>query len=131
MTNICNHLSIYADSYERTTVNYKICLDLMDRILGGDILPSLLSSLERSLNDWELENRQLREQFESLVHKGAIQLPTVDGESVPPGQGSAASTCAVCGEEVPRLEFPEWNFTEDGMVQFRGQDLLATEPQPA
>ncbi len=130
MASFCEHLFAYADSYERTSANYSVCLGLMDRILNGDIAPSLRSSLERSLNDWELENRQLRQLFESLVNKKAINLPKADGRFVPPGQENAGSTCAVCGADVPRLEFPEWDFAEDGKVTFRGQDLSPAAPQP-
>ncbi len=130
MATFCEHLNTYANTYERTAASYKVCLDLMDRILAGEPTNSLFASLERSLNDWELENRHLRELFANLVKKQAILLPTEDGESVPPGRGQMGCKCAVCGEEIPRLEFTEWIFSDDGQVQFRGRDLLAAAAQP-
>jgi|GEM_PF-2463447 len=131
MNGICEHLSAYADAYGRTTANYQVCLDLMDRILNRDPNPTLAASLERSLNDWEMENRRLRELFVSLVHKKVIQLPMADGKLLPPGAGSAA-VCATCEAEVPRVSFSEWTFAEDGGVWYRGQELCPApaEPEP-
>jgi len=128
MPELCEHLSAYGDAYRRTTANYQVCLDLMDRILNRDPNPSLPGSLERSLNEWEMENRRLRELFVSQVHKGRILLPRVDGELLPPGAGGADSVCAVCAAPVPRVAFTEWTFAEDGAVWYRGQEIA---PAPA
>jgi hypothetical protein len=119
----CQHLELYGESYQAASKAYKDCLAAMDEVLAGDRDPALLGQLEPLLNKWETRTRNLRSTFTSLVNKGRVLLPREDQNTTP--------VCAHCGHTVPRLEFPEFQFQEDGAVLFRGRQLVVQEPVPA
>lgn len=115
----CEHLEQYGLLYAETDTAYQNCLTLMDRFLAGDAGDNLVYEIKESLDGWERQTRTLRSNFVVLTEKGHVLLPR-EGQNTSP-------VCGHCGGVVPRLEFPEFKFEDDGTVLFRGQELLAPE----
>jgi hypothetical protein len=116
----CQHLDKYSQLYRGADEAYRTCVELMDEIMAGSEDTTLVSQLASSLNNWEKQTRNLRSTFVSLKDRGHVLLPR-EGQNANP-------VCGHCGYEVPRLEFPEFEFTEEGMVTFRGEQLEIAEP---
>ena len=119
----CFHLEQYGERFKAAASAYADCLAAMDDVLAGDRDPGLMGQLEPLLNRWETQTRNLRSSFQSMVNKGRILLPR-EGQNPTP-------VCAHCGHQLPRLEFKEFEFQDDGVVLFRGQQLVTLEPVPA
>ena len=117
----CSHLSSYSHQYESATVAYEDCLVLIDRALATGAENTLVTQLQDTLNRWEWQTRELRQKFKRLNERGEILLPQ-EGQNTQP-------VCAHCGAEVPRLEFAEFQFREDGSVLFRDQLIQAPEDE--
>lgn len=121
--NLCRHLEQYGELYQAAAGAYHECLQAMDEVLSGARGPAQVRRMEDLLNSWEKSTRNLRATFASLVDKGKVLLPR-EGQNDQP-------VCGHCGCEIPRLEFAEFTFQEDGSVLFRGQLLCRQEPVPA
>lgn len=117
----CSHLSSYSHQFESAMVAYEDCLALMDRVLVTGAENTLVTQLQDTLNRWEWQTRELRQKFARLTDRGEILLPQ-EGQNTQP-------VCAHCGVEVPRLEFTEFQFLEDGSVLFRDQLIQAPESE--
>ena len=115
----CSHLEKYGRLFEDSEQAYQSCLDLMDEVFAGAHDPALKDRIQQVLNEWETLTRNLRSTFVSLTDKGHVLLPS-EGQNPGP-------VCAHCGLEVPRLEFAEFEFKDDGSVLFRGQLLHTPE----
>ncbi len=123
VTEFCEHLNYYGRMYAETETMYQTCLSLMDQVLSGDSSKTMVDRVLRALNEWELQTRRLRREFLGLTKKGRVLLPS-EGQNPSP-------VCGHCGLVVPRLEFPEFAFEENGALLFRGQVLMAAESVPA
>lgn len=119
----CEHLDTYSELYAETEIAYQVCLKLMDEILAGDPGNNLVHQIKVSFHDWERQTRTLRSNFVVLTEKGRVLLPR-EGQNTSP-------VCGHCGTIVPRLEFPEFKFEDNGSVFFRGEELVPAEAIPA
>ncbi len=115
----CPHLEIYARNFGNTRDAYLDCLELMDHILSEGVEEDTVFKVQKALDSWERHTRDLRGQFVGLVKTGEVLLPR-EGQNPTP-------VCAHCGAVVPRLEFPEFRWEEDGSILYRGQQLEVPE----
>ena len=116
----CTHLEDYATRFVNAREVYQDCLVAMDAVLAGEQTEEAVGRVQTALDAWERQTRDLRSQFARLNKTGEILLPR-EGQNDQP-------VCAHCGAQVPRLEFSEFSFTEDGVFLYRGEPLLAPEP---
>ena len=122
-TEFCEHLEKYGKQYTSAEAAYQDCLQLMDTALTEGANSSLAKKIIVALNGWEMQTRELRVKFSRLTENGDVLLPREGQNSTP--------VCGHCGALVPRLEFREFEFKDDGTVLFRGQELRAAEAVPA
>jgi hypothetical protein len=118
---ICTHLDKYSRRFMDAQDAYQECLAAMDEVLEAGPDRDSTRKIQRSLDQWERLTRDLRANFARLTDKGEVLLPR-EGQNATP-------VCAHCGAEVPRLEFPEFRFTEEGTLLFRGEPLLAEKEE--
>ena len=111
----CPHLENYGKMFRGAEEAYRVCVEIMDEVLDGPADHSLLAQLGGALDSWEKQTRILRSTFVSLKDRGHVLLPR-EGQNDTP-------VCGHCGFELPRLEFAEFKFHEDGRVEFRGREL--------
>jgi len=119
----CEHLVEYRELYLAVEDAYGDCLRLMDEIIASGPAASQVEKLQDALEEWQTGARNLRQAFVTLTEQGHVLLPL-------PGQ-DRSPVCGHCGQEVSRLEFPEFVFQEDGTMLFRGRELSAAAPVPA
>lgn len=136
----CEHLEEYGVLYGRAEASYRNCVNLMEAILGSmvepsladpstvdpsTVDPSLVATLRKALSEWVTETATVREEFQDLVAEGAIELirNTVAGRSF---QQDRSPICAECRAGLPRLEFPDFHWDEEGGLSFQGKPL----PEP-
>ncbi len=123
----CEHLDEYGVAFGRAKASYGNCLNLVDKIIEDPEMGELRKTLENSLDDWVLETRKLRELFSKMIKAREIELvPNEDQENMT-SLDSRTAQCRACSFQIPRLEFPEFNFEDEENPTYRGQSL----PLPA
>lgn len=123
----CEHLEEYGTSFGRAKASYGNCLNLVDKIIENLVENELRRTLENSLDEWVLETRNLRSLFKKMVKKGKIEIIY---ESDLQKQGSVEpnrAKCCSCSFQIPRLEFSEFDLTDEDNPKYLGQPL----PLPA
>ncbi len=123
----CEHLEEYAIAFGRAKASYGNCLNLLDKIIDDPTVLELCTTLENALDEWVLETRQLRELFRKMAKKGEIELVTNPDPEEKADLKSAFPICRDCSSQVPRLEFSEFDLTDENNPTFRLQAL----PRPA
>jgi hypothetical protein len=123
----CEHLDEYGVLFERAQASYQSCLALMDSLIESPGEGNLGRTLEKSLDDWVLETRDLRNLFTKLVKKGGIVMTTPPEADKTPEPSPQTPFCLHCGFQVPKFEFSEFIFENDGQMTYRGQLLPVPE----
>lgn len=118
-TEFCTHLEKYELRFEDARDAYLDCLVLIDEVLASGPQEHSVPRVQAALDIWERRTRDLRGQFVRLTEVGEILLPEEGSNEQP--------VCAHCGAVVPRLEFPEFTFDEEGTFLYRGNPLREPE----
>ncbi len=127
----CSHLEEYGIQFIRTEGAYQAFNTMVDRAVQEKDDQDLRQSLVKAMEDWQRETKALREKFLELYHAGKIQLPNgALAKGNPHGSGATGmAKCRECHQEIPRLEFSEWQLAHNGAVNFRGEELDLDEPE--
>lgn len=131
---LCPHLDEYGAQFIRTRASYEHCLSLLDRIVADGPGGGLAALVIEALSAWSEEDEKLRQALVELVSGGKVQVPKQllrKGSTRAHADRSRGTIiCATCRRAVPRLEYPEWKFAHNGVVTFRGVEMIAA-PVPA
>ncbi len=119
-TDFCEHLDEYGVLFGRAGASYQSCLALIDKLEEDPSDSNLCRLLEKGLDEWVLETRNLRNRFKELHRDGGIELLNSPKKPKIP-------TCPQCGFQIPRLEFPEFQEDASGQITFRGKPLSVPE----
>ena len=127
MNEFCEHLDEYGVLFGRAQASYESCLNIMDKMIEAPGNKELSRTLEKGLDEWVLETRNLRSLFTKLVKDGSIKLPSsLPVETSPdpePDPEPKTPSCRNCGFQVPKLVFPEFLRENDGQMKYRGELL--------
>ena len=123
----CEHLDEYGVAFGRAQASYGNCLNLVDKIIEDPANKELRRTLENNLDEYVLETRQLRELFKNMAKDGEIKLITNPDLKEQDNLNPKFAICCDCSFQVPRLEFSEFDLTDENNPTYRGQNL----PQPA
>ena len=123
----CEHLEEYGVAFVRAQASYGNCLNLVDKIIEDPTKKELRTTLEKALDEWVLETRQLRELFKNLAKDGEIKLITNPDLKEMSNLNPISAICCECSFQIPRLEFSEFDLTDERNPTYHGQNL----PQPA
>lgn len=123
----CEHLDEYEVAFGRAQASYENCLNLVDNIIEGSEARDLQRTLENSMDEWIVETRKLREMFKKMEGAGAIILTKGPGKAGKVAENPSFAACIVCNYSIPRLEFPEFDLSDEDHPTFRGEAL----PLPA
>jgi hypothetical protein len=114
----CSHLQDYAVLFVTAEASYRQCVSLIDQIVAEGPDSGLTDALQQAVAQWRSETGALREAFAQLVDDGQLKLPR---------SRFRKARCITCRHLVPRLDYPEWKFKDDGAATFRGQELPVAE----
>ncbi len=81
----------------------------------------LKETLEKSLDEWVSETRDMQDSFKKLVKEGDIELEKTQQEETSERKFSAF--CGECHLKVPRLEFSEFDLSDEENPKFRNEML--------
>ncbi len=119
----CEHLADYGVLFGRAQASYGSCLLIIDKIIEEMHEPDLRRTLEKALDNWVMETRRLQGCFADLVKNGSIGMA---GESELPEGSHFEGVIPLCGDcnfQIPRLEFSEFDLSDDLNPKFRGMEL--------
>ena len=85
--------------------------------------PELRRTLEKGIDEWISETRRVRDSFSILVTDQNINLLRASDDEEASEITEATPICAECQFQVPKLEFLEFDLSEDKNPRFRGQEL--------
>ncbi len=120
----CEHLEEYGSLYIRTEASYYQCNDLVARIIAEGPEPGLVDLLTTTLDEWLSEGRELRDALVELVAEGRVRVP---GKNLQCLNDNGLIRCSECRFEIPKLRFPEWEFSGNGKVFFQGEELSVAQ----
>jgi hypothetical protein len=118
---ICRHLSDYRDQFAAAESAYAAVLALLDRAERAGDVADVREALAPRLATWLEAVSGLRALLVDLVREGRVVVPR---------NKHALPRCRICRCSLRRLEYPEWEFAEDGSVSYR-ELLVAAAAEPA
>ncbi|HPF69823.1 MAG TPA: hypothetical protein PLQ13_04055 [Candidatus Krumholzibacteria bacterium] len=121
----CEHCEDYGVQFVRAEAAYRALLAQVEAVASGRVDDAALDLLERQLMDWRSEVELLRKRLVEMVRNGRIDLP---GSERP---AATAGTCALCGESLPRLAFPDLGVDAAGALTYQGRALFQPVPSGA
>ena len=119
----CEHLEEYGVAFGRAKASYGNCLNLVDKVIVSPDEKELRTTLEHSLDEWTQETWNLRKLFAGMKNKGEIALTDSSALSESSSQNLKVAVCSACSFTIPRLEFKEFNLSDEDNVTYRGQPL--------
>lgn len=123
----CEHLDEYGVAFGRAKASYENCLNLIEKIIENPGGRELRRTLEKALDEWVLETRNLRGLFKKMKKSGQVELIKNPDSDDNPSLNTTSAICGDCSFQVPKLEFPEFELKDESHPTFRGQTL----PLPA
>jgi len=121
-TEFCKHLESYGMIYSRAEATYNNCVHLLETYLDQLEDASLAGSLAQSFKEWLAETGMLRHRFKMLVDDGAIEMVR-NPDAERSFQGGRFPLCRECAFPVPRLDFEDFQFDDEGELLFREKPL--------
>lgn len=125
--NFCEHLEEYGVVFGRAKASYGNCLNLLDKVIVNPEDKELRTTLENSLDEWVLETRNLRQLFVNMKKKGEIELAADSELEENDNSSLPIASCSACSFVIPKLEFKEFDLSNEDKPTYRGQTL----PRPA